>query len=286
MPEGDAVASARAIWSGTLTFGLVSIPVELFTAQRSTRVPLRMLAPDGAPLKRVYVCPSEGREIDRDEIVRGFEVERDRFVLVEDEELEAVMPEQSRDIHLRRFVPRETLPVAAFRRAYYLVPGGQSQRAYAVLAETMQRRGHAGIATFVMRGKQYLVAILAEEGILRAETLRFSDELRAPEDVGLDEPLAKPSAAAVRRMERAIDRLSSNEIPLAPFRDELADAMNSLAETKLERGEDVVEHEAEVPAEEEEEGYEPPDLAHLLKQRLSAEPSGERPGGRGKPRAA
>lgn len=276
MPDG-APAAPRAIWSGTLTFGLVSIPVELFTARRSTRVPLRMLAADGTPLRRVYVCPSEEREIESEEIVRGYEVERDHYVLVSDEELEAVMPEQSRDIHLRRFVPRDRLPIAAFRRSYYLVPGGQSQRAYAVLAATMDRGGYAGIATFVMRGKEYLVAILAEDGILRAETLRFPDEVRSPDDVGLAEPPKKPSAAAVRRMEKAVARLSSDEIPLAPFEDELSEAISSLAEEKLARGEDVVEYEAAEP-EEEEEALEPPDLAQLLKQRLaSGEPDGDRP---------
>lgn len=284
MPEGEAVA-ARGIWSGTLTFGLVSIPVELFTGGRSTRVPLRMLSGDGAPLKRIYVCPREEREIEGDEIVRGYEIERDRFVLVTDEELEAVLPEASRDIHLRRFVPRDALPVASFGRSYYLVPGGQSQRAYAVLAATMDKGGHAGIATFVMRGNEYLVAILAEEGILRAETLRFADELRAPSDVGLEAPPKKASAAALRRMERAIESLSADEIPLAPFQDEHADAITALAQAKLERGEDVVEHEAE-PEEAADGALEPPDLAQLLKQRLSEQPEAPKPKKPRKKRAA
>src|SRR5207248_7073669 len=107
--------------------------------------------------------------------------------VVTDEELERLAPEKSRDIDLRRFVEAEAIPPMYFERSYFLVPAGGSAKAYRLLAATMEETHRAGIATFVMRGKEYLVAILSENGILRAETLRFSDEIRSPEDVGLPE---------------------------------------------------------------------------------------------------
>lgn len=267
----NAAHAPRAFWSGTLTFGLVSIPVDLYSAQRTVRPRLRMLSDDGVPLRRVYVSGDEPRELDRDELVRGFPVEPERFVEVSDDELEAVAPELSRDIHLRRFVPRAALPPAHFERAYYLAPAGQSTRAYAVLAQTMERTDRAGIATFVMRGKAKLVAIVARDGILQAETLRFADEVRTPEDVGLVEA-AEPSRAALDRMEQAVAALESDAIPLEPFRDERTEAIEALARAKLQRGEGLLRGPSvEDDGEDGEESWDPPDLVALLKRRLAEE---------------
>jgi DNA end-binding protein Ku len=270
LPEAQAGVAPRAIWSGTLTFGLVSIPVDLFAAQRSLKARMRMLAEDGTPLRRVYFCSKEERELEPDEIVRGFEIEEDRFVVITDDELEALEPAKSRDIHLRRFVPRAALPSAHFRRAYYLAPSGQSTRAYAVLAHTMEQSDRAGIATFVMRGKEYLVAILASEGVLRAETLRFADEVRGRDDVGLERP-PKPSSRALERMEEAVQRLAADAIPLGPFHDARSEAIESLARAKRQRGEDVVERATDDTADGErgDAAWEPPDLVALLKRRLA-----------------
>ena len=184
--EGDV--GARPFWSGTITFGLVSIPVYLYPAHRSVRSSFRLLSPKGVPLSRRYFSAKSGKDLDDDEIVRGFEVATDKYVVVTDEELERLEPEKTRDIDLRRFVDKDEIPPIYFEHAYLLAPAGASVKAYQLLAETMERRGRAGIATFVMRGKEYLVAILAEKGILRAETLRFSDEVRSPQQIGLPRP--------------------------------------------------------------------------------------------------
>src|SRR5262249_52482891 len=106
---GDERPVSRGLWSGTLSFGLVTIPVELYAATRSGAPGLRMLAPDGAPLARRYVCPEEGRELSDDEIERGYEVERGEFVVVTEEELERIAPRRSRDIELVRFVDRDAV---------------------------------------------------------------------------------------------------------------------------------------------------------------------------------
>jgi DNA end-binding protein Ku len=235
----DEDAPPRAFWSGTITFGLVSIPVELYPANRSQRVSLRMVSKDGTPLARRYFCPKDGRELDWSEIVRGYEIEKDQYVVVTDDELEKLAPEKTRDIDLRRFVDVEEIDPIFFERAYFLTPGGNSTKAYRLLAATMEMSGKAGIATFVMRGREYLVAIVAENGILRAETLRFADEVRTADDVGLPEP-KKPKAAAVKKIEKAIAALAKKQLD----EDELADAgserLLELVRSKEKSGRDVV----------------------------------------------
>jgi DNA end-binding protein Ku len=229
----------RSFWSGTITFGLVSIPVELYPAHRSGGVSLRMVSPDGTPLKRRYFCPKEKRAVEWDEIVRGYEVEKDQYVVVTDDELDKLAPEKTRDIDLRRFVPAADVDPMHFERAYYLTPGGNSTKAYRLLAATMEETGRAGIATFVMRGKEYLVAILAENGILRAETLRFADEVRTPAEVGLPEP-GKASATLVRQMEKDIAALSKKSFDETDLEDRSTEKLRELVARKERSGTDVV----------------------------------------------
>lgn len=265
----------RAFWSGTITFGLVSVPVELYAGQRSRPVSLRMLTPDGRPVQRRYWCPAHERYLEPDEIVRGHEVEDGAFVRVTDDELEALAPDKSREIDLRQFVDRADLPTMLFDRGYFLVPRGDTTKAYRLLAEVMERTGRAGLATFVMRGKEYVVAILAEGGILRAETLRFNDELRSPEDVGLPD-LAAPDAAEVRRMTEAIEAAAAEGLDRAELEDEWAVRVRALADEKLEAGRDVVrvaeageEGEPAGAGEDEEDDEDIIDLMEFLRRRLA-----------------
>lgn len=237
--DGDEVR-ARSFWSGTITFGLVSIPVELFPANRSGGTSLRMVSEEGTPLSRQYFCPKEERALDWDELVRGYEIEKGEFVVVTDDELERLAPEKTRDIDLRQFVDADALDPMHFERGYFLVPGGNTTKAYRLLAETMEQTGRAGIATFVMRGKEYLVAILAENGILRAETLRFADEIRSAVDIGLPEPV-KPKAAAVKKVEQAIAKLAADEFDEADLVDRSSERLLELVAMKEASGEDVVE---------------------------------------------
>lgn len=230
---------ARSFWSGTLTFGLVSVPVALFPAQRSVRLSLRMLSKDGVPLRREYYDARTNRTVDYDDIVRGYEIEEGEYVLVTDEELESLEPQKSRDIDLRLFVDRQDIDPAYFDRAYFLLPAGDSTKAYRLLAETMERMDRAGIASFVMRGKEYLVAIIAEDGILRAETLRFADELRAPDAVGLPEP-AKVKATGVKRFETALKKLHASKFDPDELHDVAAERLIDLVARKQQQGEDVV----------------------------------------------
>jgi DNA end-binding protein Ku len=263
-------ARARAFWSGTLAFGLVAIPVYLYPANRRGGVSLRMLADDGTPLERRYHSSETGDEVE--DLVRAYEVRPGEYVAVEDEELEALAPERSREIDLRRFVPADSIQPLYFERAYFLTPAGDSNKAYRLLAQVMERTGRTGIATFVMRGKEYLVAILSESGILRAETLRFADEVRTPEAIGLPE---KPELdrLTVRRFEKAIEEGTAAALDPEELADGYGRRLERLVEAKRKRGESLTvtpagESGSEEPAEE------PVDLMNVLKWSLrSAEES-------------
>jgi DNA end-binding protein Ku len=259
----------RPVWSGSLTFGLVSVPVELYSAQRHGGVSFRMLSPDGNPLARQYVCPKEEKPLDRDEIVRGFAVSESRFVVISDDELEALAPRASRDIELRRFVDRREIDPAWFVRTYYLVPAGEQTKAYRLLAEIMEREGRAGIATFVMRERAYPVAIFAEAGILRAGTLRFADEIRSPESLKLPKA-GKPDAARVRAIGKAVSALARKAIAARELHDDEPDRLLALAKKKRARGKDVVEVPEASEHSAEERGAEVIDLVALLKKRLGS----------------
>ncbi|MEX2571330.1 MAG: Ku protein [Gemmatimonadota bacterium] len=246
MPEADGdsdAVSTRPFWSGTITFGLVSVPVNLLPANRSQGVSLRMVSPEGNPLSRRYFSPQDDRELSADEIVRGYEVEEGSFVVLDDDELERLAPERTRDIDLRVFVPVGQIDPIYFERAYYLTPAGGSTKAYRLLAHAMEEAERAGIATFVMRAKEYLVAILAENGILRAETLRFADEVRTPADVGLPDPIEAP-AGQVRQFEKEIEKLFEKRMDTADLVDTSAERLLNLVEQKRGAGEDLVRPEA------------------------------------------
>jgi len=255
----------RPFWSGTISFGLVSVPVNLFPATRDSKVSLRMLGPDDQPLKRGFYSPEGGQEVESSETVRGFVTEKGKTITVTEEELERLAPDKSRDINLQLFVRREELSPLYFNKAYFLMPADKSMKAYRLLAQTMEDSGRAGIATFVMRGREYLVAILAEKGILRAETLRFSDEIRKPSTLGLPKKV-KPSPALVRKFEDAIAKNAKKTLDLSEMRDEYAERMLKLIEKKGRQGKDVVE--SEVPASHPRPGK-VVDLMEVLKQSLN-----------------
>jgi DNA end-binding protein Ku len=246
--ESGQPAGLRSFWTGTITFGLVTVPVALYAATRPRAVSLKMIGPDEAPVRRRYVCSKDEKPLDADDIVRGYEIEKGKFVVVTDEELEAVEPRKSREIDLQLFVDLDDIDPMYFERAYYLVPGGGTNKAYRLLAEVMEKRKVAGIATFVMRAKEYLVAIIAENGILRAETLRFQDEIRTPEDVGLPN-VAKVTAGEVKKFETQIATRSKKFDP-REFLHDYSERLEKLVHAKEKKKEDIVR----APEEPKEEG--------------------------------
>jgi DNA end-binding protein Ku len=264
-PEPEPEDRPRAFWSGTITFGLVSVPVDLYPAVREDATRLRMLDPEGIPLRREYWCPREDRPLAPDEIVRGVEVAKGKWVTVTDAELEALEPERTRDIALRSFVPRAEIPAAYLESGYVLTPSGKSSRAYRLLAEAMEEADRAGIATFVLREREHVVAILAENGVLRAETLRFADEVRTPGEVGLPEPPERVPAAARRAAEGALRARKGASLPKDLLEDPQAEALRKLVERKLRARRDVARTAEAGPA-----AAEPVDLVAVLRERMAA----------------
>jgi DNA end-binding protein Ku len=274
--HADAPAGPRPFWAGTITFGLVSIPVNLYPGVRSIGVRTRMLAADGTPVRRRYFCPKDEKDLERDEIIRGYEVEEGEYVVVTDEDLEAVAPRKSRDIDLRRFVGLDELDPFLFENTYVLTPGGESEKAYRLLADVMEREKKAGIATFVMREKEYLVAILADNGILRAETLRFADEVRSPRDVDLPEHGGKAPAKLVAAFVDEIEKASKADIARDELSDERTQKLEKLVARKHEAGEDIVTAPAAPADEEETEARADIDLMEAIRRSLRGEGAGER----------
>jgi DNA end-binding protein Ku len=242
----------------------VNVPVNLFPAAHIERVPLRMLSADGTTLSRRYYSEESGKDLEDHEMIRGYEIDKDKYVTITDDELDKLSPDKSRDIDLRRFVAVRSIPPIYFERGYFLTPAGETQMAYRLLAKALEDGDRAGIGTFVMHGKEYLVAILAENGILLAQTLRYSDELRSAANVGLPEP-KKPQRATVARFEKLISKHSAENLSTRELEDRQTERVLRLVRTKLSRGKDVVESH--------EESLEPDnvvDIMEVLKKSLAA----------------
>jgi DNA end-binding protein Ku len=272
--------SHRPFWSGTLTFGLVNVPVELFPGTRTSRVALRMLAPDGTPLARRFHCPEDDIDVPMDELLRGYKLDSGDYVVVSDEELDAASPEKSREIDLQQFVGIEQIPPRLFERTYYLTPAGDSNKAYRLLAQAMEQTDLAGIATFVMRGKEYLVAILSQGGILRAVTLRFGDEIRMPEDIGLPK-VTKGDAKAKAKFTKIIKSHAVKDLASIDLSDEYAKLVEGLAKRKRRNHDNVITVD-ETAEDETEEAGEGVDLLETIRQSLASAKKQSTSNGNGK----
>lgn len=268
--EENQAPAVRPIWSGTIAFGLVSIPVDLLSAIRPRQTAMKLVDKDGHALGREYHCSKEGKKLDYDELVRGYETDDGKLVEITDEEFESVAPEMSGDIELRNFVPLEQIPPLYFQRPYFLAPSGKSVKAYHLLAATMEKTGRVGIGSFVMRGHEYLVAIVSDNGVLRADTLRYSDEIRTPEGIGLPKH-SKPAAAKVTQFVKEIEALTKRELDVGELRDTEADALHALVAGKQKDDEGVVHPKGleDVDADPADGGAKVIDLMAILRKSLS-----------------
>lgn len=248
----QAPAPVRPLWSGTITFGLVSIPVELLSAVRPRQTAMKLVDKSGHALGRQYHCSKEGKKLDNDDLVRGYETDSGKIVEITDEEFESVAPEMSGDIDLKNFVPIAQIPPMYYQKPYFLSPSGKSAKAYHLLAQTMQRTGRVGIGSFVMRGHEYLVAIVSDNGVLRADTLRYANEIRSVETIGLPKR-SKPTSAKVTQFSKAIEGLTKKELDVHELEDKQAAELNALAESKR-RDRDSVIHQPGLESEDAEAG--------------------------------
>jgi DNA end-binding protein Ku len=173
----------RAIWSGTVAFGLVTVPVRLYPAVRERTLRFRLLhEPDSSPIGYEKVCKAEGKPVPDEEVTKAYEVKKGEFVPLKDEDFEAAQAQGDHSIQISDFVPLDEIDPVYFAHTYYVGPEKGAERAYALLARAMEESGLAAIATFVMRSRQYLAALRVHEGAILLEQLHFADEiLRADE---------------------------------------------------------------------------------------------------------
>ena len=182
----------RAIWSGSISFGLVNIPVKLFNAVSRKSVSFNQIdSRNGSRIKYQKVSAADGSEVPNDAIVKGYELPSGEFVLINDDELAALDPEAARTIDIEEFVDLADIDPIFYDSAYYLAPDKATTKPYALLAEAMERSQKVGIARFVMRGKQYLAAIRPNDGKLLLSTMVYADEVNAADNINELESLDK-----------------------------------------------------------------------------------------------
>ncbi len=232
---------ARATWSGYLSFGLVNVPVQLFTVVRSHDVHFTQLHGDThARVRRRRVDEQTGEEVPYEEIVKGYEVDDDQYVLVDPEELEELDPQASRTIDIRDFVDVSEIDPIYYDRAYYLMPDGESAaKPYRLLSDAMSNAGKVAIAKLVMRNKEYLAAIRARDELLLLSTMHYADEVADPSELEGSEVLqhVEVSSREIAMAEQLIDSLVTTFDPTA-YHDEYQERVVEFLEAKAE-GEDI-----------------------------------------------
>jgi DNA end-binding protein Ku len=240
---------ARAIWSGSISFGLVSVPVKAFSAVRDHSVHFNQLEKGtGARINYKKVSDKTGKEVASDDIESGYEVSSGKYVVVEDEELEALRPRTSRTIDVADFVELAEIDPIYYERTYWLGPDGEvAERPYRLLLAAMESEGKAGIGTVVMRKKQYLAAIRPLDGALAMSTMRFADEVVPQSDIdALPGKGAKPADKELKLASQIIGSLSTDWDPKR-YHDTYTEELKGLIEAKAKGKKIVVEEEA--PAE-------------------------------------
>lgn len=234
---------ARSIWTGTISFGLVNIPVRLMTAVRDRGVHLHMLSSDGkCRLRRKLVCPETGEEYDFSRTARGYEVAPDQYVLIKDEELDKLRPEAGRAIELVEFVKLEDIDPMFYERSYWLAPDQGGAKGYGLLLRAMEEQGRVAIGRFAMRQKQYLCALRPHDGALILETMRYADEVVAKDEAIEGNVNIDVNAGELKMAQQLIAALAVDEFQPGKYHDEYRDALKELIEAKSS-GEEIVVHE-------------------------------------------
>jgi DNA end-binding protein Ku len=223
----------RSIATGTISFGLVSIPVNLYPAtQASASISFNLLhAKDGSRLKQQYVCAKDGEKVERDDMVKGYEFAKDRYVTFSPEELKALDEIASQTIDIAEFVPEEDVDPVYYDRAYHLGPGKGGAKAYRLLAEALERSGKAALARYAARGKQYLVLIRPRSGRLVMQQLYYADEVRAVEEIPIEDAQLKD--AEIQLALRLIEQTSSEAFHPERYEDSVKKRVTEAIERKV-----------------------------------------------------
>ena len=238
----------RAIWSGAISFGLVNVPVKLYTAVSPKDVRFNQLEEGtGARIRQKRVSAETGEEVPYERIVKGYEISPDRYVVVTPEELEALDPKATRSIEIQDFVDLDQIDPVHYERPYYLVPERGAAKAYALLLQAMKDSNKVAIARMVLRTKQYLAAIRPMGDVLCLETLLYHDEVVPTEDLeGLPDSEVEISERELKMARQLIESLSTDFEP-EKYHDEYRERVLDLIERKAEGQEIVTQPAAEEP---------------------------------------
>jgi DNA end-binding protein Ku len=256
----------RAIWTGTITFGLLNVPVKLYSAVSSKAIRFRELREkDGSRVRHKRVAESDGEEVAYEDLVKGYEISPDQYVILARDELESLDPKRSKAIEIEDFVDLDQIDPIYFNQPYYLGPAPGAERAYALLAEAMGEQRKVAIARFVLRNRESLAAIRPMGDVLTMATMRFADEVVTPgelEDV-LGEEVEAPKKKELEMAKALIDSLTS-DFDAGQYRDEYREELLALIESKA-RGEAIAAPAGEAPK-----PTKAPDLMAALEESLAA----------------
>jgi DNA end-binding protein Ku len=236
----------RAMWKGAISFGLVTIPVSVYPATEEKTLRFNQLHDeDGGRIRMKRTCSIEGEEVGYEHIVKGYEYEKDRYVILTDEDFEAIPVESSRAIDIQQFVELEEIDPMQYKKSYYLVPEETGAKAYALLREALNRSGKVGIAKVSFRDKEHLAALRFRDEAFVLETMYWPDEIREADFGGVDVS-AKIRPNELEMAQTLIDNLTADWDP-AEFKDEYREAMLRIVEAKI-NGEEIEIVEAEPTA--------------------------------------
>ena len=257
---------ARAIWSGSISFGLLNVPVKLYSAVARRGISLREIREsDGARIRHRRVAEGTDEEVPYEKIIKAFEITSGNYVPLEKGEMEALAPKKTRAIEVQDFVDLGEIDPIYFDSPYYLGPAEGAEKAYSLLASAMEASGKVAIARFVFRNKEHLAVIRPADGVLTLTTMRFADEVVPPDELDDVLPAEKPKVGKreVEMAEKLIDSLTRDFDPGA-YRDEYREELMALIERKAE-GKEIVTPEAAEP-----EATEAPDLMAALEESIAA----------------
>src|SRR6478609_6804321 len=256
---------ARAIWSGSISFGLLNVPVKLYSAVARRGIALREIREsDSARIKHRRVAEGTDEEVPYDKIIKAFEITKDRYVPITKDEMASLDPKKTRAIEVQDFVEITEIDPIYFDSPYYLGPAEGAERAYSLLAQAMEASGKVAIARFVFRNKEHLAAIRPGDGVLTLTTMRFADEVVPPEELDDVLPTEKPKIGKreIEMAEQLIDSLTRDFDP-SIYRDEYREELLAMIERKA-AGEDVV-----AAPQEDREPTKAPDLMAALEQSIA-----------------
>ncbi|HET7366303.1 MAG TPA: Ku protein [Burkholderiales bacterium] len=259
---------ARGLWKGAISFGLVNVPVELFSAQkRSAELDLTMLDKrDLAPVGYKRVNKATGKDVPWEDVVKGYEYEDDKYVVLSEEDFRRANPEASKTVDIMAFVDLDDIAPQYFETPYYLAPGKRGEKAYALLRDAMAKAGKAGVATVVIRTKQYLAALMPQDDALILNTLRYDNELKSAKDLDIPDKL-KGHKASSKELDMALTLIDDMADEWRPekYHDTYHEDLMQRIEAKVKAGqtEEITEPEKE---ERQAKGAEVIDLMSLLKK--------------------